>query len=143
MNGAYRKAILMSIRPKYAEKIFNGTKTIELRRVKPKHIQSGDLVFVYVSSPVKSLVGAFGVSKVIEAPILDLWSIVEHEAGISQVEFENYYQKAESGVAIYISNVWLLPKPIELADLKRYAKGFHPPQSYRYTSIKYFDIPLH
>ena len=138
-----RNAILMSIRPKYAEKIFNGTKTVELRRIKPKQLQDGDLVFVYVSAPVKSLVGAFKVAKIIEEPIMALWKTVENKAGVSLSEFELYYQKAQSGVGIFISDIWLLPKPIQLADLKQSLEGFHPPQSYRYTSIKYFDTPLH
>ena len=42
-------AILMSIRPQYANMIFDGTKTAELRRVKPKTLESGDLILVYVS----------------------------------------------------------------------------------------------
>ena len=61
-----KNAVLMSIRPQYATKIFDGIKTVELRRVKPKFLAEGDLIFVYVSSPVKSLVGAFTVSSITE-----------------------------------------------------------------------------
>lgn len=137
-----RHAVLMSIKPKYAKKIFDGTKTVELRRIRPKYLQTGDLVFVYVSSPIKSLVGAFKVAKIIKEPIIDLWKAVEHGAGVSLEEFENYYQETQSGVAIFISDIWTLSKPIELADLKQAVEGFYPPQSYRYTSIKYLDTPL-
>ena len=137
-----RNAILMSIKPKYAKKIFDGTKTVELRRIQPKYLQTGDLVFVYVSSPIKSLVGAFKVARIIKEPIVDLWKAVQHEAGISFEEFENYYQKTQSGVAIFISDILVFSTPIELADLKQAAEGFYPPQSYRYTSIKYLDTLL-
>ncbi len=131
-----RNAILMSIRPQYAEKIFNRSKTVELRRIKPKFIQAGDLVFVYVSSPVKSLVGAFTVSSVTEKSLLSLWKNVKDYAGVSRNEFLNYFQDVDTGVAIFIKDVWLLPRQIRLAELKKEFKGFQPPQSFRYTSVR-------
>ena len=57
-------ALLLSIHPEYAEKIFDGTKRVELRRVRPR-LQNGDLVIVYVSSPVKAVCGAFRVDNVV------------------------------------------------------------------------------
>jgi len=134
-----RNALLMSIRPQYANKIFEGSKTVELRRIKPKLLSDGDLVFVYVSSPIKSLLGAFVVSSVLEKPLAGLWNVVRNRAGISKSEFLNYYAGTESGVAIFIKDVWLLPKPIHLTDLRRQMKDFHPPQSFRYTSINYIN----
>jgi predicted transcriptional regulator len=129
-------AILMSIRPQYAEKIFNGTKTVELRRIKPKVLHEDDLIFVYVSSPVKSLVGAFSVASVMEKPLFPLWRSVKDSAGVSRSDFFSYFHDLEKGVAIFIKNVWFLPKPIHLSDLQREVKSFHPPQNFRYTSIQ-------
>ncbi len=57
--------ILLSVHPKYADKIFERTKTVELLRVRPKLLEEGDLVLLYVSSPVQALVGAFKVDKII------------------------------------------------------------------------------
>lgn len=131
-----RNAILMSIRPKYADKIFNGTKTVELRRIKPKSIQENDLVFVYVSAPVKSLVGAFSVSSVTEKSLSSLWKSVKDHAGLDRGEFFDYFQGVDKGVAIFIKDVWFLPEPIHLAKLQKEVKGFYPPQSFRYTSIR-------
>lgn len=128
-------AILMSIRPQYAKKIFDGTKTVELRRIKPRLISEGVLVFVYVSTPVKSLMGAFTVSCVVEKPLTGLWRRVKDHAGIKHNEFMSYFDGVETGVAIFINDVWLLPRPISLTELKKEMKGFYPPQSFRYTSI--------
>ncbi len=47
-------AIVLSIRPQYAEKIFEGTKRVELRRIRPKQIKNGNLALIYVSSPSQS-----------------------------------------------------------------------------------------
>jgi len=129
-------AVLMSIRPQYAYKIFDGTKTVELRRIKPKTLSNGDLILVYVSSPVKSLVGAFKVAHVIEKPLSSLWKAVKDHAGVSYAEFSKYYDGVLSGAAIFIKDVWLLPKPIHLSDLQKGVNGFYPPQSFRYTSIQ-------
>lgn len=128
-------AILMSIRPQYADKIFDGTKTVELRRIKPKTLNNDDLILVYVSSPVKSLVGAFRVAYVVEKPLVSLWKVVRNHAGVSRKEFLSYYDGVRSGVAIFIKDIWVLPKPIHLSQLKKEVKDFYPPQSFRYTSI--------
>ncbi len=106
--------ILLSIRPQYAEKIFKGTKTVELRRVRPKHIKKGSLVLIYVSSPVKSLSGAFKVDRVVEKSPQKLWKMVQDKAGITSEEFYAYYDGATKGTGIFFSEFCLFPNPIEL-----------------------------
>jgi len=59
-------AFLISIRPRFAEMIFAGSKTVELRRVCPK-VSAGDLALVYVSSPAMELRGSFEVGKILTA----------------------------------------------------------------------------
>lgn len=130
-----KNALLMSIRPHYADKIFNGTKTVELRRIKPRLLTEGDLVLVYVSSPVKCVIGAFSVASVIKEPLPLLWEVVKDYAGVSEEEFCNYYRGTQAGVGIFIQDIWLLSEPLHLAQMKKDFKGFHPPQSFRYTSI--------
>jgi len=49
--------LLLSIQPKYANLIFEGKKTTELRRVRPR-VNQGDFVLIYVSSPDKVLLGS-------------------------------------------------------------------------------------
>ncbi len=127
--------LLLSIRPKYAEKIFEHTKTVELRRVRPKHLKKGDLVLIYVSSPVKALVGAFKVDSVLEKPLKDLWQIVQKEASITRQEFDAYYHGVSVGVGIFFKNqnVMQLNEPIKLEILKE--QHFHPPQGFRYVTL--------
>ncbi len=128
-------SLLLSIRPKYAEQIFNGEKTVELRRVKPK-ISNGDTVLVYVSSPTKALLGAFEVDKVIESSPEHLWSKVSSIAGVTEEEFVSYYNGTEKAYGIFIKKSWHLEAPLALSNLKEKWENFHPPQSYRYISIK-------
>ncbi|MDM8558083.1 hypothetical protein [Candidatus Parabeggiatoa sp. HSG14] len=82
--------------------IFERTKTVELRRVRPKLLEKGDLVLLYVSSPVQALASAFKVDKIIEKPLKNLWRVVRKKAGITRQEFDNYYDGVSVGVAIFL-----------------------------------------
>ena len=50
------KAILLSIHPKWAEKIYNGEKTIEWRKNAPRSYENYK-VYLYETSPVKKVTG--------------------------------------------------------------------------------------
>ncbi len=131
--------VLLSIKPKYADKIFNGTKTVELRRICPK-VTEGDIILVYVSSPVKALVGEFEVKKIVEAPLRVLWKKVQNYAGINRNEFNLYYTGANVGYGIFLKKAWRLAEPLHLESLKKEWPNFHPPQIYRYLTPEQADF---
>jgi len=126
-------ALLLSIRPKYAAMIFDGTKTVELRRVRPR-VTAGDLVLVYASSPVKALLGAFEVARVVTAPPSLLWKQVESKAGISRDQFNQYFNGVEESYGIFLKRKWALNEPVELDELRERQSNFRPPQSYHYLT---------
>ena len=126
-----QKTLLLSIRPQYAEKIFDGTKKVELRRVKP-YVSSGDTVLVYVSSPVKALRGKFTVANVLEGSPEKLWYQVKDDVGITEEEYRSYFDGASCGFGIYLKAVHHMPFPISLSDLRKLWSNFHPPQGYKY-----------
>jgi len=130
-----RRALLMSIRPNYAAQIFDGTKTVELRRVRPR-LTSGDLVLVYASSPVKALLGAFEVSRVIAAAPSKLWKRTGRKARTTREQFDDYFNGAALGYGIVLKRTWLLTKPMGLAKLRERHSSFRPPQSYHYLTDK-------
>ena len=132
-------ALLISIRPRHAEKIFAGVKTVELRRTRPRLLQ-GDLVLIYVTSPIKALAGACEVVEVIEGTPEALWRIVQDRAGVSAEEFCDYYAGATTGFGIHLKNARRLPEPLQLEQLKTEWPSFHPPQSYRYLSSAQVDF---
>jgi len=126
-----KHAILISVRPKFAEMIFSGGKTVELRRVCPK-ISVGDLALVYVSSPAKELQGAFEVGKIISASPLALWRKVGGKSGMNRRDFLAYFQGKTKAHALMIKRAWKLPAPICLTTLRRRKGGFRPPQNFHY-----------
>jgi predicted transcriptional regulator len=125
------QAVLMSIKPKYADLIFAGTKTIELRRVCPK-VALGDLVLVYVSSPRMALVGGFEVAGIVSADPLALCKKWQAQSGVEKETFLNYFHGAATAYGILIGRTWQFESATELQTLRRRKGGFHPPQSYRY-----------
>lgn len=126
-------AILLSIHSQHAAKIFAGSKTVELRRVRPRFIGKGGVVFIYVPSPIQSLIGAFKIDQVVEMPVRKLWGAVQHRAGVPRKEFDAYFEGVSTGVAIFFTEVWNLPNPLDLQELQENL-GIRPPQGFRYVT---------
>lgn len=129
--------LLLSIHPKHVDAILAGTKTMELRRRRPR-VSSGDAL-IYATSPRMELVAMFRIGSVICTELDSLWRSVEGQAGISRREFDTYYAGLTQGVAIKIADVVHFPVPIPLATLRREWQGFHPPQGFRYVDASQLD----
>ena len=130
------ETILMSIKPKYADRIISGDKRVELRRRKPINIGKGTIVLLYVSVPVQSITGAFWVDSIVEKPTGQLWKLVKDTASVTRDEFEKYFTGALLGVGIFFSKFILFPEPILLHTFNKNNIPFHPPQGFRYVSIE-------
>ena len=75
------KILIMSIKPRYSQRIFAREKRFELRRT-PLRLENGDLVIVYASAPVKAVVGAFTVEGVARGGVRRLWGELGQDFGI-------------------------------------------------------------
>lgn len=128
-----RTTVLMSIKPRYTDLIFNGLKTIELRRVCPK-IHRGDIVIVYASGPRMALIGAFCVEDVITGAPEDLYLLCNGKCGVTKEEFDLYFKGSIRGYGIEIGETWLFEEARGLDFLRSVVRGFRPPQSYRYLA---------
>lgn len=124
----------MSIKPKYAEQIFSGAKTVELRKVKPQKMTTGDHVLLYSSSPKKCVTGFFEVASIIVADPKTLWKHVKNHAGIEKAEYDRYFKDANQACGIVIKKAYPFRSTISLTTLKTLLLGFRAPQSYRYLS---------
>lgn len=124
-------AVLMSIKPQYADLIFSEQKTIELRRVCPK-VSKGDKVLVYVSGPRMALAGGFEVESVISGSLEDFRRNWLTEAGVSEEVFDRYFSGVDVAYGIRIGRTWRHKNPVALSSLRKRQGGFTPPQSYRY-----------
>lgn len=123
--------LLLSIRPRFADAILAGTKTVELRRQVPR-LAPRDEVLVYSTVPTGAVVGSFTVEEVVQFPLRELWRRFGPNAGVSRVEFNDYFSGLETGVGIHIRSVQRFESPVSLLALRKLWPGFHPPQSFRY-----------
>ena len=126
------RILLLSIRPQYAASMLNGFKTIELRRIRP-YISYGDTLLFYITSPVQGLKIIAKVEKVVISEPAELWEI---NVGISQAEFESYFEGAEIGYAIHLREIQQITPPVPLSTLRD--RGINPPQGYRFLTRKEF-----
>lgn len=122
------RAVLLSIKPKYADMILAGTKTVELRRAWAA--QEVATIVIYASSPVQRLVGIVDVNEVKEASPTQLWKVSQiHGGGLSNKELKDYYKGKTKGFAVMLGNVHKAKSPIEPESV---FTQFVPPQSFRY-----------
>jgi predicted transcriptional regulator len=119
--------VIMSIKPEFAEKIFEGTKKYEFRRAIFKN-QKIKKVLVYASSPVKRIIGEFEIDKIISLDLLSLWNKTSQHSGITKDYFDDYFANKDHGFAIKIKNIkkYLTTKCI------REDYNLVPPQSFLY-----------
>ena len=123
--------ILLSIKPIYAEKIFNGEKKYEFRKRLPN--KNIDKVYLYVSSPVKKIIGFFETDKILIKNVLELWNETKNVAGIDYQTYSNYFKNYEVGMALHIKKYTLFSEPID--PYKKF-KEFNPPQSFSYFDLE-------
>ena len=96
------KALLLSVKAEYAQKIFDGEKTVELRRRRPQ-LEPGDYLIMYVPTPCKCIVGVASVELVVEARLHTLWRKVRHACAVTYGEFRSYlWHIPESGSKTHI-----------------------------------------
>ena len=136
MNPDWREMpvqiLLMSVRPSFAEMLLAGTKTVEVRRVRPT-IGRGDWVLIYATSPKKALLGAFQVADVVQTEPARLWSTLGDQTGLSDDAFFSYFRGTGSAVGIRVGKTVRFEHSLSLASIREHLTGFHPPQSYSYV----------
>jgi predicted transcriptional regulator len=130
--------LFLSIRPTFANMILDGTKTIELRRIRP-NIMPGHAVLIYSSSPAMALLGSACVEEILTGSPHELWRQVKDEAGVSLEQYQNYFDGATTAIGIRLCAVQRLDRPISLQELRERWPWLRPPQSYRYVHAR-FDI---
>lgn len=124
-------ALFISVKPEFAEKIFTGNKTIELRKCTPK-ARKGDLVIVYSTDPIKAVIGICYVSDIIKLSPKKMWQLHKASLGIDKKRFDAYYENYETAIGIKLKSIWLLGSQISLSKIRSILPGFQPPQTFKY-----------
>lgn len=124
------RAVLLSIKPKYAGLILAGSKTVELRRSWP----SNDIgvMIIYSSAPVQRLTGVALIKEIRECDFDTLWKVSKaHGGGVTYEELQEYIGTKKLVYGVMLGRV--VPAEIQV-DPKHLFPNFTPPQGFMYLS---------
>lgn len=122
--------VLLSIKPEFADKILERVKRYEFRKTRFRDPSDIETIYMYASSPVQRIVGAFSLGDVIEDTPANLWRRYGTDSGIGQrSRFMEYFAEAEKGYAFEVEEPHRLPNPV---NPWRYRDDFSPPVSFQY-----------
>lgn len=119
--------VLLSIKPEFANKIFDGTKKFEFRKAIFKRTDVRRVI-VYASSPVQKVIGEFQIESILNDSVENLWKRTSEFSGITKDFYQQYFAGREQAYAIQVGNVKRFKKAKTLQD---YNINFAP-QSYVY-----------
>ena len=123
--------ILLSIKPKYAELILSGKKSIELRKSAPR--REVEWIYLYVTAPVKKIVGRVRIMNFIRVdentkyPLTDYRNVCVND----DKEFVDYVGD-KAYYLWYIDHSYRQRCSMELSEFNLK----HPPQSWCYVEMK-------
>jgi predicted transcriptional regulator/RimJ/RimL family protein N-acetyltransferase len=120
------RSLLLSIKHEHAQRIFNGSKHYELRKVLPK--ERFKRVFLYESGG-SGVVGCFDAGRIIKKSVSDLWEEVGPEA-TTQDRFFAYFANFTNGYAIEIRNPLRFNTPVSAKRLNGDFTKLVPPQNF-------------
>nr|WP_316613935.1 hypothetical protein [uncultured Ruminococcus sp.] len=151
------KAVLISIRPEWCEKIASGQKTIEVRKTRPK-IETPFKCYIYETKAINhhsilvdldgeqrtifekgrgKIIGEFVCDRIIEAKSGSYSNIPVSESRVDPYDFMDYADE-KMVYGWHISNLVIYDKPKELNNFGQVVNGFtsrlvYPPQSWQYV----------
>ncbi len=127
------RPLLLSLRPRFAQAILDGTKTVELRRTRVS-APEGTLLILYASAPIMSVVGVARLSGRVSDTPSCIWQRYGSRTGLSRDEYDRYFVGSRIATAVLIETSRPLIHGFTLAKLRESQAGFRPPQSFRYLS---------
>ncbi|MBR6122572.1 hypothetical protein B7982_14620 [Fibrobacter sp. UWB2] len=124
------KAVLLSIKPEFAHKIFEGSKKFEFRKQVFKDT-SVKKVIVYSSSPEQKVIGEFEIETILSDTPNNIWIQTKLYSGISQEFYDEYFKGRDNAYAIKVASTKKYRKEKSLADYNVQSA----PQSFAYVEV--------
>lgn len=106
--------ILLSIKPEYANRIFNGQKRYEYRKRIPKKEVSK--IVVYSSAPEQAVIGEVEVIRILKMKPTPLWNYTKADAGISRAKYRKYFSGCATACAFALGSFKKYPTSKSLED---------------------------
>ena len=129
------RMVVLSLKPRFAEAILAGDKTVELRRREPR-IVVPTRALLYATTPVRALVGTCVVTSVRSAGLAELWREWGSRSELAHSEFESYFEGVTTGTALALAHPQPFTRSLPLQDLRAQPESFRPPQSFAYVDAE-------
>lgn len=121
--------MLISIKTKYANQIFEGTKKYEYRRKSIGEKNCNKRIYVYSSEKDKAIIGYIIVDKIIEGNADYVLKNTDNE---NNSDLLAYFEGNDKCYALQIESTYKFKQPIYLNEIKSNDQNFVVPQFYRY-----------
>ena len=122
--------LIISIKPKFAQMILDGSKRYEYRKSIPQRhdIQK---VYIYATKPIQAIIGEFTLDGIIDDSPQKVWAATARQGGITEAFFNDYFKGRNKAYALKIGKVIKYSEPI---DPKKIITDFTHPQNFMYTN---------
>lgn len=127
------RALLLSVRPRFARALLDGTKTAEVRRRFPD-VPVGTIVVIYASSPDMAVLGTMKVGRLTRSTPDGIWRDYADSIGIERPELDEYLHGASECSVIELEQPAAWRTPVSLSSLRDHMQ-LVPPQSFRYLTF--------
>lgn len=126
--------VLLSIKPRYAQRILSGVKKFELRTWIGLDLYPGMLVVMYVSGNIKAIAGEFRIGKVYKGKPEYVWGKLLEEGGQEKTgvgeEDYLYIARARKAMALEVTEARAYKRPPRLEEIRMVIPGWLPPMSH-------------
>ena len=129
---------MISLKEEYFERILDGTKSFEFRRVFASSLHEPFLCVIYISAPVQAIRGVVYFDKPIKDSIDELLKLASKSKYPFIEGVRDYFNEKTKGYALPVINTRLFKKPIKLRDIQKIYPKFRPPQSFYYLENEQF-----
>lgn len=126
----HRGLMMLSIHPRHARNIVNGTKTVELRKTRP-HVRPGQPIAIYETIPTSAVVATCRVARIDVTPVSQMGRAVMTAACVTQRDITEYFAGRDTAYLIHLRDVSPLLDPVRLSDIRR-NQEFAPPQTWHF-----------
>ena len=122
-----RDETLISLKPKHAAHIFEGEKTVELRKRRP-NIKPGTRIWIYATSPTAAIKGYASLVQIQTGSPSLIWKTLGSRTGVSKDEFDLYFEACDVAHALVLTDVMEMKQALPLKRIRELVINFHPPQ---------------
>lgn len=126
------RPLILSLRPRFATAILDGSKTAEVRR-RRVCVPPGTLAILYASTPVMAVVGTALVKAVHVLAPDDAWRTYGNSTDLQRTEFDAYLEGSAVACIICLHRAQPIRPVLPLRELRE-LNEFQPPQSYRFVT---------